>query len=77
MVEALIMAAKGGVSVTTTQLETHYMTGGNVQKVVQSLIVAKKAAIDLNFEKAASIDLAGHDVLAEVRKKAAEKPINF
>lgn len=77
IVEALISAAKGGVIVSTQELEVHYMAGGNVPNVVQALIVAQKADIDLDFKKAAKIDLAGHDVLLEIKKKAAEKPIEF
>lgn len=77
IVESLITATKGGVIVSTLELEAHYMAGGNVPNVVQALIVAKKADIDLDFKKATQIDLAGHDVLTEIKKKAAEKPIEF
>ena len=77
IVEALITAAKGGVVVSTLELEVLYMAGGNVPNVVQALIVAKKADIELDFEKAAKIDLTGQDVLVEIKKKAAEKPIEF
>ena len=41
----------------------HYLAGGNVDNVVNALIAAHRADIDLQFEKAAAIDLAGRDVL--------------
>ncbi len=68
IVDARIIAAKAGLAGTTTNdLETHYLAGGNVIQVVRSLVAAGKANIDLSFEKAAAIDLAGRDVFQAVQ----------
>jgi len=67
IVNSLIKADKAGISVTTNQLEAHYLAGGNVDRVVNSLIAAERANIPLKFERAAAIDLAGRDVLEAVQ----------
>ena len=71
----LIGAVKAGVQVTLNQLETHYMAGGNVNRVVSALISAHRAEIPLTFEKAAAIDLAGRDVLEAIKMSVNPKVI--
>jgi uncharacterized protein YqfA (UPF0365 family) len=67
IVRPLITARKAGIDVTPNQLETHFLAGGNVQKVVNALISADKANIDLPFQQATAIDLAGRDVFDAVQ----------
>jgi len=75
----LIAAVKAGVPVTLNQLETHYMAGGNVDRVKDALISAHRAQIPLTFERAAAIDLAGRNVLeaiqTSVNPKVIETPV--
>ncbi len=75
IVESLIMAVKAGISVDTDGLESHYLAGGNVTRVVQALIAADKANIDLKFNRAAAIDLAGRNVLEAVQMSVNPKVI--
>jgi uncharacterized protein YqfA (UPF0365 family) len=56
-------------------LEAHYLAGGNPTTVVNALISANKANLDLGFEKAAAIDLAGRDVLEAVKMSVLPKVI--
>lgn len=63
----LIKATKAGIGVSVNQLEAHYLAGGNVDKVVDALIAAHRADMNLPFERAAAIDLAGRDVLEAVK----------
>lgn len=63
----LIKSTKAGMGLSVNQLEAHYLAGGNVDNVVNALIAAHRADIDLQFEKAAAIDLAGRDVLEAVK----------
>lgn len=63
----LIKSTKAGMGLGVNQLEAHYLAGGNVDNVVNALIAAHRADIDLQFEKAAAIDLAGRDVLEAVK----------
>lgn len=68
VVEALIRLKKAGlVEIDTDPLEAHYLAGGDVLNVVNALIAADKAGIELTFERAAAIDLAGRDVFDAVR----------
>jgi len=75
IVRPLITAHKAGIHVDTPQLEAHFLAGGQVQKVVNALISADKADIDLNFERATAIDLAGRDVFEAVQVSVNPKVI--
>lgn len=67
VVNPLINATKAGLTLTTNNLESHYLAGGNVAAVINALISASKANISLDFNKAAAIDLAGRDVFEAVQ----------
>ncbi len=67
-------AATAGVS--TRQLEAHYLAGGNVAGVIKAIIAAHRADIDLEFDRAAAIDLAGRDVLGAVQTSVYPKVID-
>jgi len=58
----MIAAWKAGLKLSISDLEAHYLAGGNVERVARALISADKANIDLEFQRAAAIDLAGRDV---------------
>lgn len=75
VINPLIKAHKAGLSVTTNQLESHYLAGGNVDRVVNALIAAQRANIELSFERCAAIDLAGRDVLEAVQMSVNPKVI--
>ncbi|MEE9366659.1 MAG: flotillin-like FloA family protein [Dehalococcoidales bacterium] len=76
IVVSRIVAVQAGLSVSTRQLEIHYLAGGRVQNVVNALVRAKQTNVDLSFEAAAAIDLAGRDVLAEVQACQESSPIS-
>ena len=71
----LIKGTKAGLLLNVNQLEAHYLAGGNVDNVVDALIAAHRAQIDLSFEQAAAIDLAGRNVLEAVQMSVNPKVI--
>src|SRR5882672_991731 len=72
----LINAHKAGLQqVGVNDLESHFLSGGNVGRVVNALISADKAGIPLNFKQAAAIDLAGRDVFEAVQVSVNPKVI--
>ncbi|SFL25915.1 flotillin-like protein FloA [Halanaerobium salsuginis] len=75
IVGPMIKSYKAGLSLTSDQLEAHYLAGGNVDRVVDALIAAHRAEIELTFERAAAIDLAGRDVLEAVKMSVNPKVI--
>ncbi|WP_188206196.1 flotillin-like protein FloA [Alkalibacillus aidingensis] len=75
VINPLIKAHKAGLAVNTNQLESHYLAGGNVDRVVNALIAAQRANIELSFERCAAIDLAGRDVLEAVQMSVNPKVI--
>ena len=75
IVESKIMAVKAGLEIGSNDLESHYLAGGDVMRVVQALIAADKANIELKFNRAAAIDLAGRNVLEAVQMSVNPKVI--
>ena len=78
IMRAKIMAMQAGLGsdITTRRLEAHYLAGGNVPGVIAAIIAAHRADIDLDFDRAAAIDLAGRDVLEAVRTSVNPKVID-
>lgn len=73
---AMIISSKAGLKITSNEIETHYLAGGNVNKVIKALISADKANIPLNFKLATAIDLAGRDVFDAVQLSVNPQVIN-
>ena len=63
----LIKANKAGLDVNVNQLEAHFLAGGNVDRVIDSMIAAARAQIPLTLERSCAIDLAGRNVLEAVQ----------
>ena len=57
VVNAMIGAKKAGITISSDQLEAHYLAGGHVQNVVNALISADKANIPLDYNMATAIHL--------------------
>ena len=77
IVQALIEAHKAGLKdIRRDELEAHYLAGGHVQKVVHALVSANKANINLTFQMATAIDLAGRDVFEAVQMSVNPKVID-
>jgi uncharacterized protein YqfA (UPF0365 family) len=77
IVTAKITAAQAGLEeITTNMLESHYLAQGRVPSVVRAMIAAHRAAIPLEWSKAAAIDLAGRDVLDAVQTSVNPKVID-
>lgn len=64
-----ITAIQAGFTLTTQDLESHYLAGGQVANVVRAMILAKKKKIDLSWEEATTADLDGRDVFKEVQSQ--------
>jgi len=76
IVDTMIKASEAGIKLTTSEMESHYLAGGDVHNVVDALIAAKNAdseladnlKLNLTFGVAANIDLAKFDVLKAVQE---------
>lgn len=75
IVNPLIKATKAGLVMDIEEMEAHYLAGGNINTLVDALIAAQRANIDLVFERAAAIDLAGRNVLEAVQVSVNPKVI--
>ncbi len=79
LVDVYIRARKAGLDIDITELESHVMAGGNISNVVNALISAHSANIELSLQSAKAIDLAGRDVLnavkVSVNPKVIETPV--
>lgn len=76
VVNAMITSTKAGLNITSNDIETHYLAGGNVNNVIKALISADKANIPLDFKLATAIDLAGRDVFDAVQLSVNPRVIN-
>jgi uncharacterized protein YqfA (UPF0365 family) len=80
IVRSMIMAVQAGLTrnypIDRERLEAHYLAGGNVPNVIRALIAAQRAQIDLDWQTAQAIDLAGRDILEAVRTSVYPKVID-
>lgn len=75
MIKQAGLQISGPQGITTRRLEAHFLAGGNVGRVVSAIIAAHRADLNLSFDQAAAIDLAGRDVLEAVRTSVNPKVI--
>jgi uncharacterized protein YqfA (UPF0365 family) len=71
-----IQAVKAGIHISTDQLEAHYLSGGRIRTVVNALIAADRAEMELPWERACAIDLAGRDIFDAVQTSVNPKVID-
>ncbi len=76
IVRALIEGTKAGIVLNRDDLEAHFLAGGRVASVVHALVSASKANIELSFNMATAIDLAGRDVFEAVQMSVNPKVID-
>ena len=77
IVGAMVNAHKAGLrNITRDELEAHYLAGGNVMRVINALVSAAKANMELSFQMATAIDLAGRDVFQAVQMSVNPKVID-
>ncbi|WP_432633182.1 flotillin-like protein FloA [Brachyspira sp.] len=66
---------KAGIKIESNKLEAHYLAGGNPTAVSDALIAADKASLNLTFERACAIDLAGRDLVDAIRTSVSPRVI--
>ncbi len=76
VVDALINSTKAGLHVSSNEIETHFLAGGNVNQVIRAIISADKANIPLDWKMATAINLAGRDVFEAVQMSVQPKVID-
>jgi uncharacterized protein YqfA (UPF0365 family) len=76
IVNSRIQAIRAGLNVTQAEMESHLLAGGDVQRVINAMIAANKANIDLPWKIATAIDLAGRDILDAVQTSVNPKVID-
>jgi uncharacterized protein YqfA (UPF0365 family) len=76
VVDSRIQAHRAGLNVSTPEMESHVLAGGDVRRVINAMIAAHKANIDLGWQMATAIDLAGRDILDAVQTSVNPKVID-
>jgi uncharacterized protein YqfA (UPF0365 family) len=77
VVNGVINLHRAGLKLISSEdLETHFLAGGSLSRVVNAMIAADKANIDLSFETSTAIDLAGRDVQEAVQTSVYPKVID-
>lgn len=67
IVNIYIKAKKAGVNITINQIENHIQAHGNIEQVIDALVAAYNAGIDLKLETAIAVDLSGRDISEAVK----------
>ena len=75
IVANLVRSRKAGLNLTVDQLQSHVLSGGNVENVTLAMIAAQRAQIPLEWQRAAAIDLAGRNVLEALQTSVTPKVI--
>jgi len=73
VINGLIIAKKGGITVTSNQLQALYLGGGNIKNVVHGLVMAKHLGLEISFEKAAKANIKGLDIIKAIQNRAMDK----
>jgi uncharacterized protein YqfA (UPF0365 family) len=77
IVHTKIQAWKAGLTeISTADLENHYLARGRVPNVVQALISAQRAKLQMDYRTACAIDLAGRDIVDAVQTSVNPKVID-
>src|SRR3954464_15571910 len=76
IVNSRIQAMRAGLRASSNEMESHVLAGGNVMRVINAMIAANKANIDLQWNTATAIDLAGRDILDAVQTSVNPKVID-
>jgi uncharacterized protein YqfA (UPF0365 family) len=76
IVNSRIQAMRAGLNVSQVEMESHMLAGGDVPRVITSMIAASKANIDLSWKTATAIDLAGRDILDAIQTSVNPKVID-
>lgn len=77
IVDGMINLHRAGLKeIKSEDLETHYLAGGNLEKVIYAMIAADKANIPLTYTTSTAIDLAGRDVQDAVKTSVYPKVID-
>ncbi len=75
IMNTMVKAHKAGIPITSDELEAHYLAGGDIDNVVNALIAADKAEMNISIQRATAIDLAGRNVLEAVQMSVNPKII--
>jgi uncharacterized protein YqfA (UPF0365 family) len=75
IVANLVRSRKAGLNLSVDQLQSHVLSGGNVENVTLAMIAAQRAQIPLEWQRAAAIDLAGRNVLEALQTSVTPKVI--
>jgi uncharacterized protein YqfA (UPF0365 family) len=76
IVNARVQAIRAGIDISTPEMESHVLAGGDVQRVINAMIAADKANIELPWKTSTAIDLAGRDILDAVQTSVNPKVID-
>jgi len=76
IVGARIQATRAGLTISQSEMESHVLAGGNLIRVINAMIAASKANIELTWKTATAIDLAGRDILDAVQTSVNPKVID-
>lgn len=76
IIDSRIQASRAGLNIPQSEMESHVLARGDLLRVVNAMVAASKANIDLTWENARAIDLAGRDIFEAVQTSVNPKVID-
>ena len=73
IVNPMMTASMMGIDIPQMKLQGHFLAGGDPEKVVQALLIAKKADLDLDIDQACVVDLTPDQGIVQIVRETAEK----
>ncbi len=77
IVNAYIMAKKSKINVSLKEIESLYLSEGDITEVLKALNLAKDAGINLSFQLASAIELASHNVVTAVQQSINSQVVSI
>lgn len=76
IINSRIQASRAGLHISQAEMESHVLARGDLLRVINAMVAANKANIDLGWDNARAIDLAGRDILDAVQTSVNPKVID-
>lgn len=77
IVETYIASKKAGLQLTVTDYEEHYEAGGNIERLMKALLLAKQSKVNLDVATAKTLDKSGENVVKVVESAIVPEVLPF
>ncbi len=77
IVETYIASKRAGLTLTISDYESHLQAGGNIERLMKAMLLAKQSKIALDIATAKSLDKSGENVIKVVESAVIPEVLPF